>query len=108
MVISGKNPLEEYRKIAVSAFQEMMADIRRDVVSHMRKCVITENGIDMEKAGLSGAMTTWTFMIDDSSSQFCSIPRLVKSMSNTISGTVFTVRGALRKIKNRMKDSRYK
>lgn len=99
MVIGGKSPLDEYRKFAVSAFNEMMADIRSDVISCMQKCVITENGIDMAAAGLSGATTTWTYMINDSSGQFSRIPYLVKSMSNTIRGTVFTVRGMVREIR---------
>ncbi|MGI6280454.1 MAG: hypothetical protein ACOYJS_07865 [Acutalibacteraceae bacterium] len=49
VIVGGKSPINEYKKFAVNAFNEMMLDIRRDVVSYMQKCVITENGIDMEK-----------------------------------------------------------
>lgn len=99
MIIGGRSPLDEYQIFAVSAFHEMMADIRCSVVAYMQKCVITDSGIDMEEAGLSGATTTWTYMINESTSQFSRIPHLVKTMSNTIQGTVFTVQGLMRKFK---------
>lgn len=98
MIIGQKNPLDEYQIFAVSAFHEMMADIRSNVVDYMQKCTINEDGIDMDEAGLSGATTTWTYMINESSSQFSRIPHLVKSMSNTIQGTVFTLQGITSKI----------
>lgn len=101
MIIGGKNPLVEYQIFAASAFGEMTADIRHDVVEYMQKCNITENGIDMEKAGLVGATTTWTYMINESASQFSRIPHLVKSMSNTIRGTVFTFQGIFSKLKRK-------
>ncbi len=101
MVIGGKSPLDEYQIFAVLAFDEMVADIKRNVVDYMRKCKITENGIDMEEAGLSAATTTWTYMINESAGQFSRIPSLVKSMSNTIKGTVFTFQGLLAKLKRK-------
>lgn len=103
MIIGGKNPLEEYHLFAVSAFDEMTEDIKSDVVAYMKKCKITENGIDMEEAGLSGATTTWTYMIDDSQSQFSRIPHLVKYVSNTVKGTVFTFRNVYTKLKSKFK-----
>ncbi|RCX16366.1 preprotein translocase subunit SecA [Anaerobacterium chartisolvens] len=101
MIIANKNLLNEYQIFAVSAFNEMTADIKRDVVKHMQKCKIDENGIDMGEAGLSGATATWTYMINEDTGQFSRIPYLVKSMSNTIKGTLFTVRGIYAKLKKR-------
>ncbi len=89
MVVGGKSPLEEYQKIAVSAFDDMVADIESDVLSGMQKYEITEAGIDMEAAGLKGATTTWTYMIDDRSSQFSRIPHLIKTLSNAVTGSIF-------------------
>jgi preprotein translocase subunit SecA len=102
MIIGYRSPLDEYQIFAVSAFDEMTADIKRDVVDYMRICKITENGIDMDEAGLSGATTTWTYMINESASQFSRIPHLVKSMSNTIKGTVFTLQGLWAKLKRKL------
>lgn len=102
MIIGKKNPLNEYYLFALSAFSEMVGDIKNDVIAHMKKCEITSNGIDMEEAGLSGATTTWTYMIDESASQFSRIPRMVKSMSNSIKGTLFTFRGIHQAIKKKL------
>lgn len=102
MVIGGRNPLDEYRIFAASAFKEMMADIKRDVMEYMQKCAISDQGVDMEKTGLTGATTTWTYMINESSSQFSRIPHLVKSVSTTIQGTVFTLRGLWAKLRERL------
>ena len=90
MVIGGKNPLDEYHRIATLAFEEMQQDIRQDVIAWMQKADITEEGMNMQKAGLGGATTTWTYMIDESSNQFSRIPEMIKTVSNTIQGTVFT------------------
>ena len=92
-VVGGKNPLEEYRRFIVFAFDEMQKDLRRDVVDWMQRCSISENGIDLEAEGLSGATTTWTYLINDSADQFNRIPFLIKTVSNSIRGTLFTVRG---------------
>jgi preprotein translocase subunit SecA len=92
VIIGNGSPLDEYQIFAVSAFNEMTADIKRDVVDYMRTRNITESGIDMEEAGLSGATTTWTYMINESAGQFSRIPHLVKSMSNAAKGTLFTLR----------------
>ncbi len=89
MVVSGdRSPLEEYQIFAVTAFDEMTADIKRDVVDYMGKCKIGENGIDMEEAGLSAATTTWTYMINENPDQFSRIPSLVKSMSGVVQETI--------------------
>ena len=99
MLIAGKNPIDEYHRTAIAAFDEMMEDIKEDTVSSMKKYKITADGIDMKASGLSGATTTWTYLIDESSSQFSRIPYLAKNISNQIKGTVFTVSGLLRRLK---------
>ncbi len=98
MIIGGKSPLEEYQAFALAAFAEMTADIKSDVVEHMQKCQITEAGIDMAQAGLLGATTTWTYMINESASQFSRIPHLIKSVAATMQGTLFTLRGLYAKL----------
>lgn len=91
LLIGGKNPLDEYRKFASAAFAEMQRDIVLDVADAMQRFPITETGIDMGKSGLTGATTTFTYMVDESMSQFSRIPYFINKMSNTIKGTVYTV-----------------
>jgi len=99
-LIGGKNPIDEYHRAAISAFDEMMEDTKEDIASSMKKYKITADGIDMKTSGLGGATTTWTYLIDDRSSQFSRIPYLMKNLSNGINGTVFTVSGLLDKIRS--------
>lgn len=103
LVIGKKSPLDEYMLFAASAFDEMLHDIRHDVMEQMKRCHITENGIDMEKEGLLGATTTWTYMINESSTQFSRIPQIVQAMSTTVKGTLFTFRGLYEKLRKRLR-----
>lgn len=100
MVVGGKSPLDEYHRFAISAYGEMWEDIQSDVVSYMQKCKITENGIDMDEEGLTGATTTWTYMINESASQFSRIPHLMRSVSHKATGAVFTVQGIYKRLRN--------
>lgn len=103
MLIGAKDPLDEYRRFSVLAFEEMTADFKSDVVEYMMKSEITEDGIDMEKEGLSGATTTWTYMINESSAQFSMIPRIARSVSNQAKGAIISFQGIVEKIKKRFK-----
>lgn len=104
-LIGGKNPIDEYHRAAISAFEEMTQDIITDVVSSMKKYPITADGIDMKKAGLCGATTTWTYLIDESSNQFNRLPYLVKNISNQLKGTVFTVSNWMNRMKKGLRRS---
>jgi len=79
-IIGGLNPIDEYQKIAVLAFDEIMKEITNDVINGLKTYEITENGIDMKAAGLGNATTTWTYLIDESKSQFSILPQLIKGM----------------------------
>ncbi|WP_207656926.1 hypothetical protein, partial [Clostridium sp. 2-1] len=59
---------------------------------------VTADGIDMEGNGLKGATTTWTYLIDDSNTQFSRIPHLIKTVSNQIKGTVFSMQDVFQKL----------
>jgi preprotein translocase subunit SecA len=67
--IAGKIPLSEFNKIAIETFKNLLKDIQDEVVGILSDVEITENGIDMEKAGLKAPTSTWTYLIDDSPEQ---------------------------------------
>lgn len=98
MLIGGKNPIDEYHRAAISAFDEMMDDIKNDIIISMKRYQITADGIDLKSNGLNGATTTWTYLIDESSSQFSRLPHFVKTVTNQIEGTVFTVQAVFQRI----------
>jgi preprotein translocase subunit SecA len=101
MIVGGKRPLTEYHRIAIDAFDEMMEEIREDVIEATRKYPITENGIDMKSAGLIGATSTRTYIIDESKSQFRKKTHLVKTVQNRVDKPVFTMDSLLKKFKLR-------
>lgn len=75
-IIGGLNPIDEYNKAAVLFFADMEEDIKEDVLSHIKTCKISAAGIDMKGAGLLGATSTCTYMINESKSQFARLPDL--------------------------------
>ena len=101
MLIGGLNPIDEYQKMAIIAFDEIMNDIITDIINGLKTYEITENGIDMETAGLGNATTTWTYLIDESKSQFSSLPRLIKGMNNQLKGTLFTISSLYQSMKSK-------
>lgn len=103
MLVGGKRPLDEYHRVSISNFDEMMAEINSDVIDSMKKYTITDDGIDMKSAGLIGATSTRTYMIDESKSQFRKKPQLNQPVSSSRTEPVFTVRGLLKKLKARKK-----
>ncbi|MEG1560645.1 MAG: accessory Sec system translocase SecA2 [Clostridia bacterium] len=96
-VVGGENPLAVYNQTAIDAYSDMESDIINDVVDAMHKYPISEDGIDMEKNDLVNRGATWTYMQDDSSSQFSRLPFLIKTTKNAIKGTVFTLKDIFRK-----------
>lgn len=101
-VIGGLNPIDEYNKIAVAAYDEIRKDIETDVIHGLKTYKITENGIDMDAAGLGNATTTWTYLIDDNISQFSALPRLIKNINNQMKGTLFSISAAVKYLREKI------
>lgn len=79
-LIGGLDPFEEYNKVAIGAYDELKKDIEADVVHGLKTLEITECGIDVAAAGWGNATTAWTYLIDESRTQFSALPRLMKRM----------------------------
>lgn len=84
VVIGNKDPLTEFNKLAIQAFDEMIDSLDREIVKAFSAVEIDENGIDMHKAGLIGPSATWTYLINDNPSTFTKLPLLVKGISHFI------------------------
>lgn len=91
VIVGGKNPLDEYNRLAISNFEEMKSDVKQRVAENITKYEITDNGIDMLAAGLSGASSTWSYMVDENTSQFSRLPELLKMFSGKIKKSVFSL-----------------
>lgn len=86
MVIARKDPLVEYYRAAIDSYEQMMGDIQNAVLEGMATLPITKDGIDMEKAGLGGGTTTWTYDIDDSANQFNALRAVMRRAREKLTG----------------------
>ena len=80
VVIGKKDPLAEFNKHAVQAFDEMLGRLDTEVVNGFNSVTINKNGAEMEKAGLTGPSSTWTYLMNDSPSLFIKLPILAKGI----------------------------
>ena len=63
--LNGQDPLDEFHRRANAAFFEMQGTADRAILKTLQWIELTEQGIDLEKAGLKGPSSTWTYMIND-------------------------------------------
>ncbi len=68
--VGWKNPMDEFNKLVIAAFDELLKRIADETVKTFIEADITKAGIDMEKEGLKGPSSTWTYLVSDSSEQF--------------------------------------
>ena len=63
--VGGQDPLREFVHRAVESYRQMRQEIDKDVDRTLRVATITENGIDLEREGLRGPSSTWTYRVND-------------------------------------------
>lgn len=84
VVIGNKDPLTEFHKLAIKAFDEMIDNTDKEIINAFNSAEVDEKGIDMQKEGMMGPSATWTYMINDSPNLFTKLPLLVKGISHSI------------------------
>jgi preprotein translocase subunit SecA len=65
VVLANQSPLDEFHKRAGREYAEMLKRIDRQIVRTFRSAEITPAGIDLDKEGLRGPSSTWTYLIND-------------------------------------------
>ncbi len=65
MVLANQSPLDEFHKQVGREYAEMLERIEEQVIGTFRSAEITAAGIDLDKEGLRGPSSTWTYMIND-------------------------------------------
>ena len=63
--IGGKDPLHEFCKQIAEQFRTVHPAIDTRTAETFAAVEITEDGIDLDKAGLRGPSSTWTYLIND-------------------------------------------
>ncbi|MBP7049747.1 MAG: accessory Sec system translocase SecA2 [Phycisphaerae bacterium] len=62
---AGGSPLDAFHVTVGRAFCALLDTINKAVVDTFESAAITRDGIDMEKEGLKGPSSTWTYLIND-------------------------------------------
>ena len=65
MSVAGKSPLDEFHKIAVNDFREFEQKIDAEIINIFQSLPITKEGISLDKEGIRGPSSTWTYLIND-------------------------------------------
>ena len=97
-VIGKKDPLYEFLKSAIEAFDELVDRIDGEIIRTFNVVEINEDGIDMDKEGLKGPSSTWTYLIDDNPDQFSNFQLWFKAVATAISKPLFSIKSIYRLI----------
>ncbi len=83
--IGGLNAFDEFNKQINAAFREFSTHVEQEVLSTLRTARITAAGIDLDREGLLGPSSTWTYMINDNPTGDI-LQRLLRGMKRLVNG----------------------
>jgi preprotein translocase subunit SecA len=63
--LGRQDPLYEFTKLVADAFMKLHQTVEERILSTFATAKITEDGIDLDRAGLRGPSSTWTYLIND-------------------------------------------
>jgi preprotein translocase subunit SecA len=63
--VGGLDPLIEFQKQAFLSFEGTLKEIDDRVVASLNSLKITTDGVDLERMGLRGPSSTWTYLVSD-------------------------------------------
>jgi preprotein translocase subunit SecA len=63
--VAGRDPLEEFGRLAAGSCHEMRAETEEAVIETFESAEIDAEGIDLEREGLRGPASTWTYLVSD-------------------------------------------
>ena len=61
----GRDPLTEFQRQIIGAYASMMEGLRDEVVETFGRLRAEKGRIDLERIGLRGPASTWTYLIND-------------------------------------------
>ncbi|MDF5757220.1 accessory Sec system translocase SecA2 [Spongiactinospora sp. TRM90649] len=64
-VLGRMNPLDEFHREAVTAYQRLLAEVEEESLAAFDDAEITADGFDLDRAGLQRPSATWTYMVQD-------------------------------------------
>ncbi len=64
--LARQNPLDEFHRAAVPAFNRLRSEVRERAAETLEKAEVTEEkGVDLEAAGVRKPSSTWTYVVHD-------------------------------------------
>lgn len=63
--IGRETPVDEFHRIAIAAFDELVERTYEQATSTFADATITESGVDLDGLGLKRPTSTWTYMVND-------------------------------------------
>lgn len=63
--VGGKSPVQEFHKIADTEFHRLEQKIDDAILHTFLSLPVSEKGIDLDKEGIRGPSSTWTYLITD-------------------------------------------
>ena len=100
-IIGRQDPLDEYHKLAIAAFDELRSDIISQVLTQLASLPLDGSVLDLTKILPPPLTTVLTYRIDESRSQFSALPRLSKAFAAQARGALFTLRGLWQRFRKR-------
>ena len=64
-VFANQDPLDEFHKAVGREFADLPGRIDEQILITFRSAQINENGLDLDREGLRGPSSTWTYLIND-------------------------------------------
>ncbi len=63
--LGGRSPTAEYNRLSTDSYQVMEREVERGIRSSFEAAHITADGMDLDREGLRGPTSTWTYLIND-------------------------------------------
>jgi preprotein translocase subunit SecA len=65
VTLDGRQPLAEFYRTAIRAFENLLERIDNSIVETFSSIEVTPEGVDWEAMGLRGPSATWTYLVND-------------------------------------------
>jgi len=63
--LGGREPITEFHRQIVTAYASMMDSLREEVLATFSRLAPSGGAIDLERAGVQGPSSTWTYLVND-------------------------------------------
>ena len=63
--LGGREPITEFHRQIVTAYASMMDSLREEVLATFSRLTPSGGAIDLERAGVQGPSSTWTYLVND-------------------------------------------